>query len=166
MKRLLTLQLLFVAYTIIVICIVRCSVPDSKIQLPPVVSLSIADTVYIPQPQPVEIIHIQVPANIDTAAILQQYYTQNIYSRPIIDTELLKVNLTDTVYNNILLSSTATYTMRIPQYRHDISIGALAGFNTLSLLATYRYDRLGMSAGYDFINKGIVFGVNYRLFRW
>ena len=89
-----------------------------------------------------------------------------MYSRPGMDTKLLQVNLVDTVYNNVLIGSTATYTMRIPQHKHDLSVGILAGFNTFSLMGTYRYDRLGMSAGYDFINKSLVMGVQYRLFRW
>ena len=153
-------------YTLAVLCIGRCSAGDVKAKITLGEAKVLKDTIYIPQPVPAEAKRIEVPAEVDTAAILQQFYTQNVYRRPVIDTKLLQVNLVDTVYNNVLIGSTATYTMRIPQHKHDLSVGVLAGFNTFSLMGTYRYDRLGMSAGYDFINKSLVMGVQYRLFRW
>ena len=165
MKKLLVVQLLFVAYTLVLLCIGRCTVGKEKDSPTSAPEVS-ADTIYIDRWLPSEVIKVPVPADVDTAAIVQQYYTQNVYNRPVIDNKLLQVNIIDTVYNNVLLGSTATYTMRIPQYRHGVSVGVVAGYNTLSVMGTYRYDRLGVSAGYDFINRGLVFGLQYRLFRW
>lgn len=129
-------------------------------------TIYVTDSFYIDAPVIIDSIMVPVPIDVDTAAILQAYYTKNMYNREIISTPQLTVNLIDTVYNNRLLGSMVNYKIVIPQYKHDISIGFLAGYNALPLLITYRYDRWGMSAGYDLLNRSLIFGANYRLFRW
>ncbi|MGL4852894.1 MAG: hypothetical protein ACRC3Z_09680 [Phocaeicola sp.] len=151
-------------YSAIIFCVGRYSVEPKEVKVP-VVEWSIPDTVYVPVPSPAEIIKVPVPVDVDTAAILQQFYTQNVYTRPIIDTPKLTVHLTDTVYNNVLLGSTASYRMAKP-IKHDLSVGFLGSSGSFSFVGTYSYDRIGVTLGYDFLNKSPIFGTKYYLFKW
>ena len=168
MKRYLSAFVTLMAYSILLFFAGRCTAPEKQKvnQLQPVIEFTLPETVQVPVPLPAEIIEVPVPVEVDTAAIIRMYYSSNIYKRPVIDVPNLKVSVIDTVCNNRLIGSSATYSYRIPEYKHDISLGFLAGFNSFSLLATYRYNRFGMSAGYDLMNKSLVFGANSRLFRW
>ena len=167
MNRYIPAFITLIVYSIILLFIGRCTAPTPKTkQLQPIIEFTLPEVVKVPVPIPAEVIEIPVPVDVDTAAILQRYFSNNIYNRPIINTPNLTVSLVDTVYNNKLLGSTAVYKMVIPEYKHDISVGFLAGYNSFSVLGTYRYNRVSMSAGYDLMNKSLVFGVNYRLFKW
>ena len=166
MKRYLPAFIILLAYSIALLLIGRCSVPKQS-HKQPIIEFSFPETISVPVPaEPAEIIEVMIPVDVDTAAILENHYKKNIYQRPVIDIPNLRVSLTDTIFNNILIGSSATYQDSIPQYKHDISVGFLGGYNTFSMLATYRYERFGISAGYDLINKSVVVGANYRLFRW
>ena len=128
MKRYLSAFITLIAYSIILIIIGRCSVATQKVkQLQPTIEFTLSETIPATVPVPAEVIEVPVPVDVDTAAILQKYYSNNIYNRPIINTPNLTVSLVDTVYNNKLYGSSVSYNLTIPEYKHDISIGLMGG---------------------------------------
>ena len=109
---------------------------------------------------------IRLSADVDTAAILQQYFTKKVYNDPIIKTEYIEVHLTDTVYMNGLLGRTVSYSFRFPEYKHSFSAGVMGGYRSLKLMAAYRHKRIEFIGDYDLIDKSCNVGAKYYLFRW
>lgn len=126
---------------------------------------TIHDTVYLPGPVVTKEIPVPVPAKVDTAAILAQYFTKRVYDDTL-QTKFVTMHLTDTVYQNTLLGRTASYTFTLPQRHHSLTAGVIAGANTFALMGGYRYKRWLFSGGYDFANKASVFGVSYTFSAW
>lgn len=72
---------------------------------------------WVPVPVPYEtIVHVpvMVPAEVDTEAIVRDYYSAYIYNRVLMDDSLAFISLEDTVFNNRLMSATLHYTDRTP----------------------------------------------------
>ncbi len=69
-------------------------------------------------PEPVEpdtiILHDTIPANIDTAKILQLYYSKFVYNRPFADS-VLEANLLDTISENRPGKGVLTYRLLQPR---------------------------------------------------
>lgn len=126
---------------------------------------TIHDTVYLPGPVVTKEIPVPVPAKVDTAAILAQYFTKRVYDDTL-QTKFVTMHLTDTVYQNTLLGRTASYTFTLPQRNHSLTAGVIAGANTFALMGGYRYKRWLFSGGYDFANKESVFGASYTFSAW
>lgn len=126
---------------------------------------TIHDTVYLPGPVVTKEIPVPVPAKVDTAAILAQYFTKRVYDDTL-QTKFVTMHLTDTVYQNTLLGRTASYTFTLPQRNHSLTVGVIAGANTFALMGGYRYKRWLFSGGYDFANKASVFGASYTFSAW
>lgn len=126
----------------------------------------VTDTLFLPSPVQVDSIIVPVPAEIDTAAILNQYFTKHIYRDTLIQTKFVKVHITDTVYMNRLLGRVVDYNLSFPVYNQALSLGTVGGYKNLSLLAGYRHKRWEFLGGYDFYNKSLMVGAKYTLFRW
>jgi hypothetical protein len=82
-------------------------------------TVHVNDTIRLSAPAVIKEIEVPVPVDVDTAAILQQYFTKKVYNDPIIKTEYVEVHLTDTVYMNGLLGRTVSYSFRFPEYKHS-----------------------------------------------
>lgn len=75
-------------------------------------------TRYITQlavPYPVEkIIPVEIPANVDTSAILREFFSRNVYHRVLKDDTIAFIALQDTVSRNSLGRSSLIYSNRRP----------------------------------------------------
>lgn len=71
---------------------------------------SVPKEIPVPKPYPIpgKDVLIPVPANVDTQAILQAYFTKKYYSQVISDDSLI-ATINDTVFNNQILSRAFTY---------------------------------------------------------
>ena len=126
---------------------------------------TIHDTVYLPGPVITKEIPVPVPAKVDTAAILAQYFTKRIYDDTL-QTQFVTMHLTDTVYQNTLLGRTASYSFTLPQRHHSLTARVIAGPHTFALMGGYRHKRWHYSGGYDFTNKAPILSVSYTLKTW
>lgn len=129
-------------------------------------TIRLSDTVRLTVPAIVKEIRVPVPADVDTAAILQKYFTKRVYNDTIIQTKFIQVNLTDTVYMNGLLGRTASYTFNFPEYNHSFSAGVMGGYRILRVMAAYRHKRLEFMCDYNLIDRSCNVGAKYYLFRW
>lgn len=130
-------------------------------------TVTLRDTVYLPGPPVVREVPVPVPAEVDTAAILAQHYTERVYTDYIIDEPYLRVSLTDTVFRNRIIGRTANYTYRAPSVRlNALTLSAIAGHHHLSLMLGYRRRRTELMAGYDIYNRSFLIGAKRELFIW
>ena len=134
--------------------------------------------------QPVN--YYNVEYHTDTAAILRDYFTKKLVNDSIQDT-LVKIWVKDTLYKNNITyrkydwkflkpyqvdkNTTITTTVTINKYPNGIYVGPRIEFNpaTKQIVAaaadidfTTRHFIIG--SGYDFMNKGIVGKVTFKIF--
>lgn len=129
-------------------------------------TIRLGDTVRLPAPEVIREIPVPVPVDVDTAAILQKYFTKKVYNDTIILTKFIEVHLTDTVYMNGLLGRTASYAFSFPEYNRSFSAGIMGGSRSLRLMAAYRHKRFEFLGDYNLIDKSYSVGAKYYLFRW
>lgn len=72
------------------------------------------------QQLPAETIFVAIPAHIDTAEILKDYYAKYYYSDKISDS-LLEATITDTISTNTIISRAFTYKLLRPQTIQNIT---------------------------------------------
>lgn len=132
-------------------------------------TLHLHDTVWIDQPQLTREVYIPVPAEVDSAAVVRDYYTQRIYTDTMQVTEVATVIVRDTVAQNTLTGRTFDFDIRIPKILprdNAFGIGLLTGYGTTTVNAAYRYRNWQFTAGYDLRRKQPVFEIRYELFHW
>lgn len=132
-------------------------------------TVTLTDILFLPMPVPGKYIIVEVPADVDTAAILKDYYTQKIYDDTLVHNNRMNLVLRDTVYNNKLLGRTVNYTLSNPVPKnesHELMISGDVGFKHQSIMLDYKLDRFHFRAGYDFYNKAPMAGVGFTLIKW
>lgn len=126
----------------------------------------IRDTIRPEIPEP-EVVIREVPANVDTAAILADYFSEKHYRDTIIERPYLKVELSDVISRNALLDRTVVVDYRQPVvYNNALAFGLDAGRYSCVLSAGYRRKSWEFRAGYDLYNKSLMLGVSKDLWRW
>jgi hypothetical protein len=148
------------------------------------------DTAYIPKIIEKRIIDIrEIPQNIDTGAILQEFYSTNIYIDTLIHTDSIKFVIYDTVSQNSIISRSFRYNILYPTItetitektvlnRREVYLGGELGFGLgqqitldrggLSLLfRTKRNVILGLDGGLNHklqptIGVGVYYKINLR----
>lgn len=124
------------------------------------------DTIRPAIPEP-EVIVREVPAEVDTAAILVDYFSEKHYLDTIIERPYLRVEMTDIISRNALLDRTVVVDYRQPvMYNNALTLGLDAGRYSCVLSAGYRRRSWEFRAGYDLYNKSLVLGVSKDLWRW
>lgn len=132
-------------------------------------TIRIDSIIEIPVPSPAVEVQVPVPAEVDTAAILADYYVQRMYNDTLVDNEFVTLMLRDTVYNNKLLGRTVHYNLSIPTKKmpeHEVLVTGDFGYRSQTVMAGYRYKKLQFRAGYDFYNKSPMVGIGLTLARW
>lgn len=131
-------------------------------------TILVCDTQWLPAPSPIQVVQSPVPTQIDSAAVVRDYYKQRIYDDTLIQTEFVSVRLRDTVYNNLLLGRTLDYKIKVPvpKYNNQIFVSADIGSHLQVISAGYQYKNLIYKAGYDFYNEGPVIGIGLTLKKW
>ena len=124
------------------------------------------DTIRPVIPEP-EVIVREVPAEVDTAAILADYFSEKHYLDTIIERPYLRVEMTDIISRNALLDRTVVVDYRQPVvYSNALALELDAGRYSCVLSAGYRRKSWEFRAGYDLYNKSLVLGVSKDLWRW
>ncbi len=114
-----------------------------------------------------EVIVREVPTEVDTAAILADYFSEKHYLDTIIERPYLKVELTDVISHNSLLDRTVVVDYRQPIVCNNaLVVGMDAGRYGCVLSAGYRRKSWEFRAGYDLYNRSLVLGVSKDLWRW
>lgn len=109
----------------------------------------------------------EVPTEVDTAAILADYFSEKHYLDTIIERPYLKVELTDVISHNSLLDRTVVVDYRQPIVCNNaLVVGMDAGRYGCVLSAGYRRKSWEFRAGYDLYNRSLVLGVSKDLWRW
>lgn len=127
----------------------------------------IRDTIIGDIPKP-DTMYVQVPVDIDTAAIIESYFTKLYYNDTIIDYPELKVSLSDVVYQNSLYDRKVyiDYTRPVPNKLKALSVGADFSCNSLPVYMSFRRNRVTYKLGYDLLNKSLVGGFSYDFLQW
>lgn len=124
------------------------------------------DTIRPGIPEP-EVIVREVPADVDTSAILADYYSERRYLGTIIERPYLKVELADVISCNSLLDRTVVVDYRQPVvYINALTLGMDAGRYGCVLSAGYRRKLWEFRAGYDLYNRSLVLGISKTLWQW
>ena len=125
------------------------------------------DTIHHFLSVPFREVRVPVPAAVDTAAILQAFYTERAY-RDSIPLQQGFIILHDTVYQNRLVGRMITSEQWVPPRRckHTLSMGAHLSRELTALTAHYRHNRNSFGIGYDFRHKGILATYQRDIFSW
>lgn len=114
-----------------------------------------------------EVIIREVPTEVDTVAILADYFSEKHYLDTIIERPYLKVELTDVISHNSLLDRTVVVDYQQPIVCNNaLVVGMDAGRYGCVLSAGYRRKSWEFRAGYDLYNRSLVLGVSKDLWRW
>lgn len=124
------------------------------------------DTIRSAIPEP-EVIVREVPTEVDTAAILADYFSEKHYLDTIIERPYLKVELTDVISRNSLLDRTVVVDYRQPVVCNNaLALGLEIGRSWQVLSAEYRHKQWEFRAGYDLYNRSLVLGISKPLWQW
>lgn len=150
------------------------SPPDGGVRYE-IIKKEVHDTLYIAEPTLSETILVPVPAYVDTAAILSDYFSTRIYDDTVRLTDFIDVRLTDSVSSNKLLSHKIEL-LSYPEFvctkppdaisARCIALGAQVGKNHWQINAQLHIKRHIITAGYDIMNNSPVVGYGYKLKQW
>ncbi len=111
-----------------------------------------------------------VPSDVDTQAVLKDYFSKKAYNDTIINIPELKVTVIDTVTQNKVVDRFVYYEMKPPVVkqlpRYGLSVSAMVGYRTFPVMLELRKDKVGLLAGYDFYNKSPMIGAKIILGSW
>ncbi len=130
------------------------------------------DTIYTPQPA--KTLLVEVPACVDTNAIIEEYFSRHVYRDTLRASAPGKLGgsavaiISDTVYQNVIAGRkvSLTFTPNRLATTHSVDLLSTWGLHNTSLMAGYRYRRWTMYAGYNFSVRAPVAGVGYQLIVW
>ncbi len=124
------------------------------------------DTLWREAPPVIKEVPVPVPQDVDTAAILEAYFTKRIYNDTLVNDNLLSIAVEDTVFQNTLLNRRAVYTLKVPAYQRAISFGVAVAHRSFALMAGYRHNRTEYQLGYDMYNRSLMVGAKFDIARW
>lgn len=145
----------------------RIDYDDPQLSMPTTV-----DTIYVPLPG--ETVRELVPVDIDTAAIVNAYFSRHVYRDTLRASAPGKLGgsavavINDTIAHNVIAGRKVSLTFTPNRLATTRSVDLLStwGLGNTSLMAGYRYRRWSMYAGYNFSTRAPVAGVGYQLFNW
>lgn len=143
-------------------CISENRIADSDVS-----AAVIRDTIIKDVPVPVTTF-VPVPADVDTAAILEMYFAQQHYFDTIVNYPELKVSLTDVITQNTLTDRTVFIDYQRPNKNriNAISIGADVSYYSMPVYVAFRRKRMTYRLGYDMFNQAVVGGLSFDLWQW
>lgn len=142
--------------------------PDDPLLLMPATK----DSIYVPLPQ--ETVRVEVPAIVDTNAIITAYFSRHVYRDTLRASAPGKLGgsavavISDTIAQNVIAGRSVRLTFTPNRLATTRSVGLLStwGLHNTTLLASYQYRRWAMYAGYNFSERAPVAGIGYQLIRW
>ena len=153
---------------------------------PPIVELRIDtvwvhDTIFTGAPVMVKERVREVPASVDTAAIVAAFYTERTFSDTFHLRDMATVRITDAVVQNSIVGRTVDYDLATLQprvvcfpsgkptgtnARLALSVGVQLGGEQTAVMAGLRYGRTELAGGYDLRLKAPSVFLKYDLWQW
>ena len=130
-------------------------------------TLHVTDTVWQSHPVLVESEPVTIIADVDSDAIIQAYFTKNIFRDTLILKEYGTITLTDTVFENCIWGRQFAYDLSIPTYtavkrsKFNIGVGVFGQRDSYGLIGSVKVNHWMLSGGYDFYNKSPHVGAQY-----
>ena len=137
------------------------------------------DTIQTPGPVVVREEVREVPRTVDTAAIVQQYYTARVLSDTFHLRDMATVRITDTVFQNDIVGRTIDYDLATLEptviytpaagQKHPrvaLSAGVQLGREQAALMAGVRIKRAEVLGGYDFRLRAPSITFKYDILQW
>ena len=144
----------------------REPVPEHNAELPKQSEKICTDTMFLDPPTILVEVVSTPPEDIDTAAIIASYFARRV-AADTISSEYAQVEIIDTITQNSLLGRQAVWTFYPPkEVSHSFSMGTTLGRNHLMTYGELQMDEWAVLGGYDWYNRGVVFGVKYRFKVW
>lgn len=129
-------------------------------------TITVTEAVTEYHPIPSDTIYIPVPAIVDTAAVLADYFSQKVYTDTIPLDIYGTVTIIDTLYQNGIDTRQVEYRLDIPTYTKNKKVRFLAGGfvwqGGAGVLGSIKYKSLMLSAGYDFVRKTPAAAIQYE----
>ena len=121
------------------------------------------------QPLPRLLVFQKVPQEVDTAAIIADYYATRKYHDTVVNLPEAVVQLTEEVSQNQIIDRKVHVTTNERIISHDVNHdvylnGSMGAAPSLGILVRNR--NLMVGAGWDFINKGLKLDLAIRLKKW
>lgn len=138
-----------------------------------IVKQSVHDTIYVPVSAPSETVFVPVPQDVDTAQILQEYYSYNLYRDTVKINEYIEIAFHDTIYQNKLLSHNIDV-LSLPKVMmnpnattsRSVALGGVLGPKLYGVMADLNYKSHTFRLGFDFCNNSPLVGYSYRIKSW
>lgn len=115
----------------------------------------------------------EVPAMIDTAEIIQRYYTARTLSDTFHLRDMATVRITDTVFENNIIGRTIDYDLaslqvsaNVRPVRLALTAGMQVGANQAAVMGGLRFKRTEVGAAYDMRLRAPSVYVKYDLKQW
>ena len=130
-------------------------------------TLHVRDTVWRSKPTLVDSETVKVVAPVDTDAIIQAYFSRNVFRDTLILKEYGTITLTDTVFENRIWGRQFAYDLSIPTYtavkrsNFNVGVGIFGQRDSYGLIGSVKVKHWMVSGGYDFRNKVPHVGVQY-----
>ncbi len=130
-------------------------------------TLHVRDTLWRSKPTLVESETVKVVAPVDTDAIIQAYFSRNVFRDTLILKEYGTITLTDTVFENRIWGRQFAYDLSIPTYtavkrsNFNVGVGIFGQRDSYGLIGSVKVKHWMVSGGYDFRNKVPHVGVQY-----
>lgn len=125
-----------------------------------------SDTIFIPEPELINIYIPQPALPIDTAAIIQDYLSAKVYCDTLISNSEITAILKDTVYQNSIVGRTFFYALSTPVLK-----GAQRPFSAfltadsrLSASLVITKEKWLIQGGYDFKDKYPFLAIGFKLY--
>jgi len=125
--------------------------------------------------------YVEVPAKVDTAAVIHDYYTHKVYrdtvhfvpdltTPTLAESGSIDIIMTDTVGLNSIAGRSVIVDYTPPASPRSkinaVVLGSSVSAQSQSVWAGYRHKRTTYQAGYDLFNRSIMAGVAIDLLRW
>lgn len=154
---------------VVALAVEQCSTQTEEPPPAELVKLYLHDTVYVDKPTQTEVIYVPVPEYVDTAAIIEEFFSMKVYADTIRPNEYVTITVTDTVYMNDLVRQNfdvVTVPKLVYTRRGGIGGGISVGKNIMQLRADLEIKKSNFSVGYDVINNSTIIGYNYKFKTW
>lgn len=139
----------------------------------------VCDTILTPGPVVVREEVREVPAIVDTAEILQQYFTARVLADTFQLRDVATVRVTDTLFQNNIIGRAVDYDLAMldisaeykgpekpSQARLALSLGVQLGSEQAAVIGGIRYKRVEVGVGYDLRLRAPSILLKYDLWQW
>lgn len=185
-ERILNIVLAAAAAALIFVLALQESEIDRLRTEPPAVELRIdtvwvRDTIRTPGPVVIREEVRRVPADVDTAAILQRYYTARVLADTFRLRDLATVRVQDTLFQNNIVGRSVDYELAtlIPRLEYSappkaavapprlaLSVGAQLGTEQAAVMAGVRLRRAEILGAYDLRLRAPSLILKYDIWQW